>query len=694
MQFGAVKRRLCCFCLAAMLTVAGSSILGQNFQDSITGTVTNANHWEIVGAHVVLIERSTGRQFETTTNDEGMYAFRNLPAGQYDIHVELKNYRPSEVRTISVAPSVSQVFDAVLDVADKALASHHFRDPAWNVWAERSLTLSFRPVNLQRGQDYTLVVNLAALQYRQFEGEGVYSQESSTSFGDWLKRNADIESADVEIVAIPDQRYLQMRADRVKPFHIDLKKLRDVQKRGFSLTQGSPLASLRHGNGEARFSFGIQSFPLRVLPNAPLGNAPLALSIWANGKPVDEVLVNLCVAAKPEDVCPTPFTSNSESLQGVDLSGNQKFPDAALHVIERGSDVVGVFRCNSCTGGEYLSWWIGPQAEGWLAQQLSEIEQHLTPPVPQEYFATSGDLLYNLIFTNLKDPNEPAAEKAFKSFFFAAHAKASTEQPSSLFVRLLSSKPSLVLFPMGLMRVPLPDGSKDFLGFNVNIEAPLELQDYTVASNCISNWILFVPPESDNPSALQVARDSARDWIDLMTKACPDCTYTDPEKFTNWLLKGDSSVTPTAGQAVVVLSQYKENELFFNDSGEGPPPSVPSVSIRRLFAAPSFAILDACGTAAPGESEFIRALNSHGVYSLVSTSTAIPGKMGGEFLRIFMELLTKHPEYTISRARYEAVRELANVPSNDKVPKPYGPQALVFNLVGNGSLKLCMPQQK
>jgi hypothetical protein len=69
---------------------------------------------------------------------------------------------------------------------------------------------------------------------------------------------------------------------------------------------------------------------------------------------------------------------------------------------------------------------------------------------------------------------------------------------------------------------------------------------------------------------------------------------------------------------------------------------------------------DACGTAAPGGSEFIRALNSHGVHSLISTSTAIPGPMGGQFLKIFMELLAEHPDYTVSRARYEAVKALRN----------------------------------
>ncbi|MGB9073276.1 MAG: hypothetical protein WCC22_11600 [Terriglobales bacterium] len=49
-----------------------------------------------------------------------------------------------------------------------------------------------------------------------------------------------------------------------------------------------------------------------------------------------------------------------------------------------------------------------------------------------------------------------------------------------------------------------------------------------------------------------------------------------------------------------------------------------------------------------------------------------------------MELLTKHPEYTVSRARYGAVKALSEMHgSNDK---PYGPQAPVFTLVGNGSL--------
>ena len=708
-----VKWLFCYFCLVTTWTNTGPLLLGQTPHGSITGIVTDRSGAAIVDAQILLIDTDTGRKFQVSTDAEGRYSVQDIPTGIYDIRVSVAGFKTITVNSVSIAASQWRTVDVVVDAGPPPpprpppppasiwkdghpppRSSHKFADPVWNVWAERSATPSFKPQSLQRGLDHTVVVNLAALSYRQFEGEGVYSQDSSASFAEWVERNNDIDSADVEVLVIPDQRYFQMRGENAKPLHIDLKKIRDARKSELYLYR-SPFEYLHSHGGEAPFSFGMQFFRLKTMPNAPLGNAPVALSIWADGKPIDEVAVNLCVAVRAEDICPTSSASSSYSLRGVDLSGKQDLPDAALHLIERGSDVVGVFRCNSCGGGGYLCWTIGQQADGWLANRVSEVVQHLTPPVSsQEYFTQAGDVLYNLIFPNSQDPDEAGAEKAFGSFFSAAHAKGPADQPLSLFVRLLSNKPNLVLFPIGLMRAPLPDGSKGFLGLNVNIEAPLELQDYSVPSKCISNWVLFVPPADPNDSLglgdLADARDYASGWIDLMAKSCPECTYTDPGKFSDWLLGNNQPVTAKASQAVVVLSQYKNNSLFFNGAAENPP-SVPSGSIRRTFAAPSFVILDACGTAAPGGSEFIRALNSHGVYSLISTSTAIPGPMGGQFLKIFMELLTKHPEYTVSRARYEAVKTLNDTHgSNDK---PYGPQALVFTLVGNGSLHLCMPQR-
>ena len=64
--------------------------------------------------------------------------------------------------------------------------------------------------------------------------------------------------------------------------------------------------------------------------------------------------------------------------------------------------------------------------------------------------------------------------------------------------------------------------------------------------------------------------------------------------------------------------------------------------------------------------------------------------MGGQFLQIFMDLLKDHPEYTVSRARFEAVRILREEKGSDG--KAFGAQALTFTLAGNGGIHLCQPK--
>jgi hypothetical protein len=222
------------------------------------------------------------------------------------------------------------------------------------------------------------------------------------------------------------------------------------------------------------------------------------------------------------------------------------------------------------------------------------------------------------------------------------------------------------------------------------VEAPLELQDYSKPDKCIADWVLFAPPAAGQDLGdLADAREYASKWIDAFGKSCAKCVHSDPDEFSNWLLESTQIAPAEHTQALIILSQYKDNSLFFNGVAEHPP-SVLSSSIRRRFGVPSFAILDACGTAAPGGSEFIRMLNAHGVYSIISTSTAIPGSLGGQFLTLFMETLSKHPDYSTSRARFETVKALSKLHDSDD--KPFGAQTLVFTLVGNGSLRLCIPK--
>jgi hypothetical protein len=62
--------------------------------------------------------------------------------------------------------------------------------------------------------------------------------------------------------------------------------------------------------------------------------------------------------------------------------------------------------------------------------------------------------------------------------------------------------------------------------------------------------------------------------------------------------------------------------------------------------------------------------------------------MSGRFLNILMRLLGEHrndPVYSLARARFDAVKELSEIPKD----KPYGPRALIYSLIGNGGVRLC-----
>jgi hypothetical protein len=63
--------------------------------------------------------------------------------------------------------------------------------------------------------------------------------------------------------------------------------------------------------------------------------------------------------------------------------------------------------------------------------------------------------------------------------------------------------------------------------------------------------------------------------------------------------------------------------------------------------------------------------------------------LAGKFLTEFMDQLKRNvndPRYTVTRARFDAVRSLGR---DEK--SVYGPKALAFILAGNGAIRLCVP---
>ena len=84
----------------------------------MSGTVYDTNGAVIPFSHV-LAQNPTGKEYRTTTNDEGVYKIE-LPIDIYAIKVDAPGFCSSRVRFFRVRKSLSGAtpLDVVLDVAD------------------------------------------------------------------------------------------------------------------------------------------------------------------------------------------------------------------------------------------------------------------------------------------------------------------------------------------------------------------------------------------------------------------------------------------------------------------------------------------------------------------------------------------------------------------------------------------------
>jgi hypothetical protein len=603
-----------------------------------------------------------------------------------------------------------------------------FTDPVWNVWAEqRSSVPLYRPQRiLLPDHDYSVVVNSAAFGYdeQRFPSHdtGIYSQGSSSSFSKWVTDNSDVSSADVDILIIPDRVYFEPEGpqEAMKSLTVDLTKIRYAQTHGF-VVPVSAVKTLSLIGNKATFTFGIRAFHVRTTDKT--GIASIAISIWSGGRPVDEISFKVCVAAKVTEPC-DPGRYPVSSFRGIDLGKPAEEPSAALHVIDRQSDIVGVFKCNRCdrNSQDYFTWEV-PDTVDEFARQVKSIVRRLgrvsvnqrpheskksfKARELQEFLSESdaaSDALYNIIFGRSNDGLK--AKSAFIDFVLGS--KVALDQQgtlSSLFVRLIPNVPGLLLTPVGLLRVnkSVPSVTRastaqdlsTYVGFDVNIEMPLELQDYSASSECISTWTLFVPPDKhDDPEdfgAVESARLAFKEWIETFRTACGACVKDDESTkgFRDFL----NGTGPDAG-VVVMLSHHDDDFGLYFDENHQQPAILPS-DIARTFSPSSVAILAGCGTAEPGGSEFIRKFNEAGVHTVLATTSAVDSAMSGRFLALLLDSFRQPPvvstAYTLARARFDAVRKLST--EKDDAGVFYGPRALVFTLAGNGSRRLCVPSR-
>ena len=85
-------RKFSLLCLLALL-VCAATILSAQTSGEIAGEVRDPSGSVIAGADVKAVNKGTGAERATTTNDAGLYNFPNLQPGAYEVTVSKSGFQ-------------------------------------------------------------------------------------------------------------------------------------------------------------------------------------------------------------------------------------------------------------------------------------------------------------------------------------------------------------------------------------------------------------------------------------------------------------------------------------------------------------------------------------------------------------------------------------------------------------------------
>ncbi len=562
-------------------------------------------------------------------------------------------------------------------------------DLTWNVWAEpESPTPSFKPVTFLQSDNkpYQLVLDLAALAYR--DNPGIFVKAA----GDQLKVSlqklveSDAPDTNLTLVIIPDERFFKT-TNLTETLRINLDRLRKALKDGLDIPE-TPLAMLRQ-NPEADFSFGRKQIRLQTLKREGLGS--IAIALWADGVPVDELSIPLCVASDATAARNCKSANKlHDSLRGIDpvrvaaqQDASAMKPDAALHFIELNpSTQVGIFRDNSWPEGRYESWKLSKSATA-TQIELQQILANFDIATNDSHLLRVGTELYNLLFPD----DEKTKFQAFDNFIAHPRELKDPADPPSIFVRLLTrnNEDPPFLIPLGIMVHEINE-KKDFLGFHFRIQTPLQDQDYEPYSKCINSWVVLAPPANASgvPPELNAARARFSAWFDDWEfKPIPEM-----DEFIDW---AEERVSETEPLSIFILAHQAGNSLYFEEN-----PRLGPNSILRRFKTPSVAFVNGCETGAPGTSAIVQRLNKRGVSAVIATAGKVDRLLAGDFFSVLGHYLTTKPsgqEYSLGAAHFLTLNDLRNR-KPDENSFPYGAKVLAYEVMGNSSLRICSPPLK
>ncbi|MGA2565137.1 MAG: carboxypeptidase-like regulatory domain-containing protein, partial [Steroidobacteraceae bacterium] len=106
--------------IALLFTVlAAIPILGAT-GGSISGAVVDSSGARVAGADIQLVNVAQHSTYQAASNKEGLYAFPNLPVGQYDLTVSAAGFETQKKTSLAVDSDSALRIDATLEVGQRS----------------------------------------------------------------------------------------------------------------------------------------------------------------------------------------------------------------------------------------------------------------------------------------------------------------------------------------------------------------------------------------------------------------------------------------------------------------------------------------------------------------------------------------------------------------------------------------------
>ena len=117
--------------LCAVVCIGFQPLVSQEVSAGITGRITDPSNSAVVGATIFAKDLERGTVWPTKTNDDGIYAFPRVPAGDYEVRVEAQGFKTyvqerlhldlNQRARLDVAMEVGGLQESVSVTADAAL---------------------------------------------------------------------------------------------------------------------------------------------------------------------------------------------------------------------------------------------------------------------------------------------------------------------------------------------------------------------------------------------------------------------------------------------------------------------------------------------------------------------------------------------------------------------------------------------